>query len=81
MSTKGAELVENIGSVGDRGKEPFEVVLVDTLREERDHLQKRSGVGAKFSEQGGGEREFDCGGEALVVPGLQHISFGVAPIP
>jgi hypothetical protein len=65
------ERVQNLSKmsapVGDRGKQPFEVVLVDTLREECDHFQERSGVGAKLSEQGGGERELDRGGEAVVV--------------
>ena len=35
---KDAEPVEEVGSVGDGRKQPFKVVLVDTLWEERDDL-------------------------------------------
>lgn len=39
--------------------------------------EKRPGVRAKFLEQRGGKRQFDCGGEAPVT----CPSFDVAPIP
>ena len=69
---KDAELIEYIGSVPDRGKQPFNVVLIDTLREEGDHSQKRSGVRTKVLEQGRGEGKFDRGGEARVMLGVKH---------
>jgi hypothetical protein len=52
---KDAELVEDTGSVRDGGEQPFEVVLVDALWEKCDDSKKRSGIGAKFLEQRGGE--------------------------
>jgi len=38
---KNAELVEDVCSVWDGRKQPFEVVLIDTLREEGDDCEKR----------------------------------------
>lgn len=45
---KDAELVEDIGSVGDRGKQPANVVFIDALWEEGDDSQKCSSVRAKL---------------------------------
>ena len=49
-----AEPVEDAGSVRDGGKQPFKVVLVNALREERDNSEKHSGI--RPSEKSG-ERE------------------------
>ena len=51
-----AEPVEDAGSVRDRGEQPFKVVLINALWEKRDDSNKRSGIGAEFSEQWGGKR-------------------------
>ena len=48
------ELVEGGVYIGDGWKKPVEVVLVDTLREERNHTEKLSGIVAKSFEQWGG---------------------------
>jgi hypothetical protein len=69
---KDAEPVEGLDSVGDDGKQPIDVVLVDTLREEGNDFQKRSRIRAKFLKHGGGKRNLDCGGEALLVPRLKY---------
>ena len=39
-----AEIVEDFCSVGEGGKQPLEVVLVDALREEGDDSEKLSGI-------------------------------------
>ena len=70
---KDAEFVEDVLSVGDRGKEPIEVVLVHALREESDHSQKVAGVGPELVESGGSKRQFDRCRQALVVICLQYL--------
>jgi len=52
---KNAEFVEEVCSVGNSGKQPVDFVLIDTLREEGDDSEQRSGVRAKFLEHRGGE--------------------------
>ena len=42
-----AELVEDISSVRDRGEQPVDVAFVDTLWEESNRFEKRSGVKTK----------------------------------
>ena len=78
---KNAELVEEVRSVGDGGKQPVEVVLINTLREEGDNFEERPCVGAKLLEHQGGERKFDSSGEALVMLGLQHACSSSLPFP
>ena len=78
---KNAELVEDLRSVGDGWKQPVKVVLVNTLGEEGDDLEERSGIGAKFLEHGGGERKFDRCCEALVMLCLQHTCSQSFPFP
>src|ERR1700753_2013876 len=63
---KNTELIEDVLSVGDRGKQPVEVLLVDTLREKRDDSQKFPGIGAEFLECRGGKGEFYGRCEALI---------------
>jgi hypothetical protein len=52
---KGTKLVEDARSVGDRGKQPVEVVLVDALREECDNSEEFTGDGTEVAECWGGE--------------------------
>jgi hypothetical protein len=52
---KNAEFVEDVLYVGDGGKQPGNVVLIDALREEGDDAEKLSGVRTKFLEHRGGE--------------------------
>jgi hypothetical protein len=68
-----AEFVEDGRRVGDVGKQPVEVVLVNTLWEEGDNSKELSGVGAKILEHRRGEREFDRGGQARLVLRLQYV--------
>ena len=51
------EFVKNVLSVGDGGKQPIEVALIDALGIKSDDSEEFTGVGAKFSECRGGERE------------------------
>ena len=78
---KDAEPVKDVGSVGDGRKKPVNIVLVDTLREESNDFKKRSGIGAEFLEHGGGEGEFDRGGEASVVLCLRYARLPSFPFP
>lgn len=48
-----AELVENGRSIGNGGKKPVYVVLVDTLKEKGDHPEEIAGIRAEFPEHGG----------------------------
>ena len=67
------EFVEYDLPVGDGGKQPVEVVLVDALREEGDNSEEVTGVGAEVAERRRSEREFDGGCQALVVVCLQYL--------
>ena len=49
------KFVEDICSVGDGGKQPVNVVLVDALGEESDNRKEVASIGAKLLEHGGGE--------------------------
>ena len=61
-----AECVKDARYVGDCGKQPVEVVLIDALREERDNFEDFTSDGTELVECRGGEREFyDCS-KALV---------------
>jgi hypothetical protein len=52
---KNAEFVEDERSIGDSRKQPAEVFLINTLREEGDNSEKPSGIRAKLLEHWGGE--------------------------
>ena len=47
---KDAEFVENVLSVGDGGKQPIEVVLIDALWKEGDNFEEFSGTGSGLGE-------------------------------
>ena len=67
-----AELIEDVSSVRDGGKQPLEVILVNALREECNNSEEHSSIGSEFFEHGGVKRELDCGSEAPVMLGLQY---------
>ena len=70
---KDAKSVEDVvDSVGDGGKQPGNVALVDTLREEGDNSEKLPSIRAEFLEHGGGEGKINCGSEALFMPCLRR---------
>ena len=52
---KYAELVEDLGDVGDGREQPAEIVLIDTLRVEGGDSKEPSGFNTKSFEQRGGE--------------------------
>ena len=66
-----AELIEDVSSVRDCGKQPLEVILVNALREERNNSEERSSIGSEFFEHGV-KRELDCGSGAPAMLGLQY---------
>ena len=76
-----AEVVEDVCSVRDGGEQPFEVFLIDALREEGDDTEKPSGVGSKFLEHGRSKRKLDGGSEAPVVLDPKHIYPSSLPLP
>ena len=47
---KDAEGIEDVRSAGDGGKQPVQVVLVDTSREEGDNSEEVAGVRAEIPE-------------------------------
>ena len=51
---KNAELVKDVGPVGDRGEQLFNVVFIDALWKEDNDLKEPSGIGSKFLERWGG---------------------------
>ena len=69
---KDVEFVKDVCSIRDGRKQPVEVVLINTLREEGNDLKKPLGIRAKFLEHWGGKQEFNCGGKALVMLCLQY---------
>lgn len=78
---KSAELVGDIASVRDCGKQSTKVILDNSLWEEGNNPEKSSHVTTKLLEHGGNEREFDYGGEALLVLSLQHTRLLFFPFP
>ena len=56
---KNTELVEDVLPVGDGGEKPVKVFLVYALREESDHSEEVTSIGAEFVECGGSERQFE----------------------
>ena len=78
---KDADFVEENSFVGDRGKQPVEVVLVDTLREEGNDTEDTASIETKILEHGGAERELDRCREAFVVFGLEETSLALLPLP
>ena len=68
-----AKPVEHVLPAGNRRKQPVDVVLVDTLREERNDSEKVAGVGTKFLKHQRREGQLDGSCKALVVICLEHI--------
>ena len=52
---KSAKLVKDARHVGDRGKQPVKVVLVDSLGEECDNPEDFACNGAEFAKSWGGK--------------------------
>ena len=64
---KNKEFVKNVLSVGDGGKKPVDVILVDALGEKCDDSEEVTRVGAEAAKYGGSKRELDGRGKALIV--------------
>jgi len=78
---KNTELVKDTCSVRDGGKQPAEVVLINTLREEGDNFENRSGVRAEFLKRGGSQRKFNGCCQALVVVRPKYLRPAYVPLP
>lgn len=77
---KDAELVEDGRDGGDGRKQPVEVILLDSLREEGDNSEELSCVTTKPLEHGGRERELNRISKALVVLCLKHARLASLPL-
>jgi hypothetical protein len=75
------ECVEEVLSVGNGGKKPVKVLLVEALGEESNDSEDVAGVGAEASECGGSKREFDGCGQALVVNSMKYPRPLCVPLP
>jgi hypothetical protein len=80
VKERAIKLVEDVCSVGDRGKQPIEVVLIDALWKERDHSEEFTCDGTEVAECWGGEREFYGRFKALVAIRPKHLRTAHAPL-
>ena len=62
---KGAEPIDNILYTRDCREDPFELLLVDTLWEERDHPEDPASIATKRGERRGAKRQVNRGGETI----------------
>ena len=74
------ELVEDALYVGDRGRQPAQVVPIDAWGEEGDNHEEFTGIGTEFAEGYGGGRELYGCFEALIVFCLKYLRVARAPL-
>ena len=77
---KNTKVVKDVCSVGDCGKQPVKVILVDALREECDNSENFTGDGTEVAECWGGEREFYGRFKAIVASCPKHLRSAHAPL-
>ena len=65
--------------VGNRGKQPIKIVLVNPLREERDDLEEMTGIGTESLKHRRRKRQLDRGCEAPPVVCLEHVCSVLIP--
>jgi len=80
MLGKDVEPIKDHFPVGDGGKQPIEVVLINTLREESNDSKEIMCIRAKVLEHWRGEWQIDGGCQALVVPCLEYSYLVLVPL-